>query len=253
MRPLILPPPVFPLATGIRLSGCMTSELVRSILQQSVPHLRQLALVNLLQWSGLSPPLPTFTSNGHAETHFADEDLEHDCIPNTRCITGSLEPFIRKCLALTSLTIITVGINETYCLPTERDDVRYAEWARFLTSVRGTVCFFSFKQAFNRNYYHASRGGFPWRIPKPHYGSSPMDKTFSRWILPIVMEGYWPHMRRIGFKGIGPTIAKGCDVAFSGKQWAELRELLPGNAELIVEEKPENDYENPEREDDGIW
>ena len=116
---------------------------------------------------------------------------------------GTLDPFTRKCLALTSLTIATVGNAETSQFTSARDKLRYTEWARFISSVRQTFCFFSFKQGYSRNYYHAPRGC---RAPRRHLGLGPIDAFFNQWLLPIVLESPWPHIKRMKFRSVGPSM-----------------------------------------------
>jgi hypothetical protein len=79
-----------------------------------------------------------------------------------------------------------------------------------------------------------------------------MNALFKHWITPIVMEGAWPHIKRMEFKGVGPESAIDPNgVAFPGAQREELRNILRGGAQLCIEGAPEKDYEDPEREDDG--
>jgi hypothetical protein len=129
----------------------MTRELVQRMLVQSAQQLRQLELHNLLQWSEVEPPLPPFSDLDHLLTYADVEEAPHEVVSGTRRMAGALNPFIGKCIALTSLYIYTGGDAEYWLNISPWKNRRYAEWAHFIGSVRNTLRFFTFKQGFDRN------------------------------------------------------------------------------------------------------
>ncbi|CAO2653739.1 Nn.00g031500.m01.CDS01 [Neocucurbitaria sp. VM-36] len=287
-RDLILPKPLFPSATSVRLSGCMTRELVHCILVRSSPQLRHIELSNLLQWAEVEPALPDLTNAQEWEEYWKKHGSDHKTIPYTRLMAGALDTFVGRCMSLTSLCITTVGRDDLW-RPHPWDDRRYSSWARFLESVRNQLHYFSFKQGESRNAVAAPRGSRP---GIPHYDYREMDRLFREWILPVLLAAPWPHMRRLEIRGVGrsvkeitcetPPLEKNFNdpgvllevehhpshtstsveykvkiirVAFHAAAQEQLQNLLPKTAELIVEEEPERDYEDISfgSDDNGIY
>jgi len=91
---LLLPPPCFPKATSIRLSGCMTRDLVERFMQNSTGILERLELHNLLQCEEHEPPFPKFNDAHTLETYLANHGPDHRTIAETQRMVGALEPFI---------------------------------------------------------------------------------------------------------------------------------------------------------------
>lgn len=205
-------------------------------------------------------------------------------------MAGALDAVVGRCTNLTSLCIATVGDSDERlaCMPW--DDRRYASWARFLSSVRSQLHSFSFKQGLSRNWDAAPRG---YCRPRPKYDSRPMDRLFRQWILPVLLAGTWPRVRRVEIRAVGRSVQERYPdrvpppgdsyetgiaievlehantsssssssryqvritrVAFYAAAQEQLRRLIPDDAELVIEEEPERDYEELQygRDDHGI-
>ncbi|KAF2687482.1 hypothetical protein K458DRAFT_386297 [Lentithecium fluviatile CBS 122367] len=145
-------------------------------------HLRHLDLCNLQQWSETDPPLPSFP-------HLRDlaiyrkhrKDIKF--VPNSGFMVGVPDPLIGRYTALTSLRISTAGEDKEDGQD-PRDDLMYVFWARFLKSVWPTLEHFFFVQGGNNGLWTA---------------------FFVEYILPILLEGPWPRIKRMHLRGIGSS------------------------------------------------
>ncbi|KAH7379494.1 hypothetical protein BKA66DRAFT_442558 [Pyrenochaeta sp. MPI-SDFR-AT-0127] len=135
-----------------------------------------------------------------------------------------------------------VGIGNQYFGDLyQRHDELYSSWARFLASTRTTVQEFCFNESVNRKQFCASR-------PLPITEHWAVGRLFSHWILPILLEVSWPHMKHVELKGVETFILTdhgfklnhtnevgqfGLDVDYV---LTKLRDMFKDGAELIWEE-----------------
>jgi len=254
----------------------MTRDLVERFMQSSTGILERLELHNLLQCEEHEPPFPKFNDAQTLKTYLENHGPDHRTIAETQRMVGALEPFIGRFAVLTTLCIATFGETHLDCLPNERDDRRFTEWARMISSVCQTLRFLSFKQGRDRNFDECPRGSRPGRT----YGEyRPMDQLFRQWIMPVLLAGPWPRIKRMEIRGVGRTVESWCSsimpeqtdlavpgvyldvkqslsgrgdvkyeceeirIAFPYEKREELSKLLPDGADLIVEEEQERDYE----------
>lgn len=191
-------------------------------------------------------------------------------------MVDALEPFIGRFAALKSLCIATVGETHLDYPPDERDDRQFAEWARMISTVCQTLRSLSSKQGRNRNFDECPKGSRPGR----RYGKyRPMDELFHQRIMPVLLAGSWPRIERMEVHGVGRTVRSWCKsimpvqtelavpgvycdvkqctsdrgdveyqvkkirIAYPYEKREELSRLLPEEADLIVEEEQERDYE----------
>ncbi|KAF1945246.1 hypothetical protein EJ02DRAFT_320941, partial [Clathrospora elynae] len=122
-------------------------------------------------------------------------------LPNRQTMVGALDTLVGRSSTMTSLHITTAG-SATVFLPHSQDDRLYASWARFLASVRNSLCDLFFEQGEGR-------------YPNPPLYSSfdshnqtklevrPMDRHFIQWILPVLLDAPWPRMKRMEIRGVG--------------------------------------------------
>ncbi|KAF2472358.1 uncharacterized protein BDR25DRAFT_13680 [Lindgomyces ingoldianus] len=206
-REITPPPPLFPSATSIRLSGCMTRAFAEILLGGGLnaaslkSDLEQLEIHNLLQFS---EPVPGYQQSLHLRDlskHVSSENSGCRRTNGGRPMDGILDILAGRCTSLMSLRITTWGPRESWLLDekmTKIDDQRYFSWGQFLKSVRHTLQYFSFEQGDNNNEFIGDRRG-----RRPHQQHRPMDQLFVRWILPVLLEGPWPRMKRMEIRGVG--------------------------------------------------
>jgi hypothetical protein len=201
-RDAIPPASLFPSATSIRLSGQTTREIAAGILAESSKRLENLGLNNLIQFSEMEPPLPTFTiADDFHEYWEVHGGRKHKTIPGTRLMAGITDTLLEHCPVLTSLCITTGGEGEHYFRVNPWNDSRCSSWASFLASVRDQLCYLSFKQGRDRN--HEAIRSSPRRSLAPDTIYRNFDEYFKKWILPVLIEAPWSRMERMEIKGVG--------------------------------------------------
>lgn len=105
-------PPLFPAATSVRLSGCMTSEFVTAVLAQPRRCLQHVELSNFLTWS----PISKSPSNIKHISYLEEWAYENPTGATDqrgsyfRPLIGALDPLIDHC-NLTSLCLRTLENN----------------------------------------------------------------------------------------------------------------------------------------------
>ncbi|KAH6876080.1 hypothetical protein BKA58DRAFT_400200 [Alternaria rosae] len=197
-------------AASMRLSGCMTRDLVERFMYSSTGILERLELDNLLQCEEHEFPFPKFNDAQTLETYFENHGPDHCTISETQRMAGALEPFIGMFATLTSLCIATVGEAQLDCPYEERDEQRFIEWARMISSVRNNLRSLSFKQGRNRNVDECPRG---FRLGKIYEEYRPMDQLFRRTIMPVLLAGPWPRIKRMEIRGLGELWGAGAQAS----------------------------------------
>jgi hypothetical protein len=97
-RDAVPPASLFPSATSIRLSGQTTREIAAGILAESSKRLENLGLNNLIQFSEMEPPLPTFTiADDFHEYWEVHGGRGHKTIPGTRLMAGIIDTLLERC------------------------------------------------------------------------------------------------------------------------------------------------------------
>jgi len=240
----------------VRLSGWVRRDVVNCFFQEYAHQLKALELHNLFQSDEFDPPYPMFVAVQDMVDYMQKHEEDERTALDNQYMMGLLDSYVGNFTALTSLCVATVGNSFTNVwYNTELGDRQYSEWARFIRSVRNTLQSLSFKQGYNRNDHDSPRGIRP---PCPHYSYRPMDILFRQWILPVLLEAPWPHVKQMEIRGVGrhvesmvsdhtPTeqelVEPGLQLAFPHEKREELLRLLPEGAKLIVEEGQERDYE----------
>ncbi|KAH4151528.1 hypothetical protein HBI81_066770 [Parastagonospora nodorum] len=288
-REVTLPAYLFPSATSIRLSGCMSRELVACILRpqlQSNSNLTHLELNDVSQWAETTPPLPTFSHLRESQTYFRDHFHDHTPVYDSRQMIDALDPLIDRCPYLTSLRIAILGPCEEHG-PDSREERLYRSCARFISSVRKTLRNLNFEQGYSFN--EQTGWDRPWNRREKIF-PRPMDRIFARFILPVLLEAPWPCMEKMELRGVGeytreytrryPVPADTDDVEYTDRResfpingkrrnthWTfnitvksfpsatqmqlDLQALIP-QATILVEEEVEQDFESFIEESYGI-
>ncbi len=238
--------------------------------------LERLEMHNVFQWPLMKPPLPSIDGWSKWKLYWKENKSKHETVNRSMYLVDALHPLTGSLVALTSLCIATVG-HGNRCWPNSHDELRYSEWACFIDSLRSRLRYFGFKQGVSRNEGPESTCGT--RRPPGGY-HRPIDELFREWILPTLLQKRWPEICRMEIKGVDrhaitqfwdhiPTDAERAlpgklygdvspvrssysagysvqvtTIAFPSATQETLRKLLPENAELIVEEEAERDYED---------
>ena len=268
----------------------MSREFVACILQprfQRDSNLTHLELNDLSQWAETTPPLPTLPHLREMQAYYEEhgQGRRHDLVSESRQMIDALDQLIGHCPHLTSLRIAILGPCEEPG-PDSREEHLYQSCARFIGSVRKTLRELSFEQGYSCN----EQAGWddPYEFREKIF-PQPMDRMFARQILPVLMEGPWPCMRKIEIRGVGETerefsrelpptetelksddigyIDYGFGWAGEEKSWTfdmvvksfpsaaqmqlDLQGLVPG-ATIVVEEEGEQDFESFMEDNYGI-
>ncbi|KAI1461606.1 hypothetical protein F4805DRAFT_412649 [Annulohypoxylon moriforme] len=204
------PPPLFPQAQSLRLSGLASSFLIKSILKSANPEsLRRLHLNNLNQFAELEgvPDELTIRKKGRVRP-----------FPGHTGIAGPMRTHLLECSSrwcnLQSLIIDTAGLSGpdpdkadvTVIAAFETDNLRYHEVGVLIRSVAKTLRVFCFQQGPTSDNYQNG-----WRRPDtvccapllpPRDGIRPMDALFRRYILRAILESSWPQLEKMELFGV---------------------------------------------------
>ncbi|KAH3992047.1 hypothetical protein HBI24_223110 [Parastagonospora nodorum] len=203
-REVTLPGYLFPSATSIRLSGCMSRELAACILRPQLPNdsnITHLELNGISQWAEATPPMPTFAHLRDRQAYIKDHYHDHKPVRNSRQMIDALDPLIGHCPHLISLRIAILGPCEEQG-PDSREERLYQSCARFISSVRKTLRKLDFEQGYSFNEQAQ------WVRPSTERKKifpRPMDRIFARFILPVLMDAPWPHMEKMVIRGVGES------------------------------------------------
>jgi hypothetical protein len=178
--------------------------MVSGILEDSSKRLEKLELNNLLQFSEIEPPVPKFTTADDFHAYWKVYGEGHKAIPRTRLMAGVTDTLLGRCPVLTSLCITTFGEGHYLLRDSVWQDDRYSSWATFLHSVRGQLCYLSFKQGVNRE--SDSFRLLPHQTGRPSSIYRNIGERFRQWILPVLIEAPWPRIKRMEFKGVGSSM-----------------------------------------------
>ena len=114
-----------------------------------------------------------------------------------------LDPLAGRCTALTRLCLRGPGqeyVGDRYGWLKELEEQRYAEWARFIDSVRPTVKDLIFEQGRLPNTDAVMYGA--WLVNFPQQDRRPMDLRFIDHILPVLAQGPWPCLEKMTVRGV---------------------------------------------------
>lgn len=234
------PPCLFAKATSIRLLGSMSYDLATSVLHKVDPtKLRRLELDNLMDWGQLydgshysievsmqRPRIESTKPNGDRGVVFPGP---------MRGLLGKLEG---RCLSLEFLAYRRLGqadYREGYFVP-ELDEKSYAEWARFLRSVKGTLAEFVFEQGQSSNEDYNNLVG------RYIGGYRPMDNRFKQYLFPVLLSEGWKVLKYMEIRGIGQAED---DLVLSQGDLAQLREAVGPDVELVISWKATKSFKHP--------
>lgn len=187
----------------------MTLEFVHCILggperASSVgPRIEHLHLNSIIEWSGTDVPLPKFDHLGELSEYY-DSHRDNDFVvePNRGMLAGVVDPLIGHCTALTSLHITTSAETTDASLTETYEDGLFKSWANLIRSTRNglTKLVFEHIRVARHDFWDwpCSKG----TILHPHFGRQ-IDKMFFFHILPVLVEGPWPRMKHMEFRGVG--------------------------------------------------
>jgi len=245
------------------------------------PRLERLELSDLKLWAELEPaPKHSSKSSNFGRESRVLDSVEVEMVPpapgnlqelsryhdanrtrlqmrsNEQVMAETLNTIATYVSALTSLRITMTGPN-SYMRPDTWHEVLYGSWARFLNSVRSTLCHLFFEQCEGRRTSSApQRASDLWRTKRLR----PMEWLFAQHILPVLLDRPWPHMSRMEIRGAGlsertPPIYSSHDGGtrdgFSSAAEEQLRELLGCGVELIIQESTQK-VEDVDSMDTGI-
>ncbi|KAH7084282.1 hypothetical protein FB567DRAFT_78704 [Paraphoma chrysanthemicola] len=252
-REVTLPPPLFPSARSVRLSGCMTRAFVSRVLEPSSQNLEHLALVNLLRWSDGAQSLPQFDHISALNDYLYENNAEEELEPPSRLMLGALDFLIGRS-SLTTLCIGTLGDKSRNGDADPRYDELYSSWSRILNDSRCTLQRFCFDQGVEI-YGHG-------RPQRTVHKQREADRLFSKWILPVLLDSPWPLLRRLQLKGVQSLIHEGQFIQLDNAETQlpqidlEISELLsktlPEGASISVDAWASREYEQIYYEDMGV-
>jgi hypothetical protein len=184
--------------------------------------------------------------------------------PFFRIMHVVLDPLIGRCENLTRLNISTVsnGDEDVHEFRDERYAQMYTSWASFMSSTRSTLQHFSYghfivhRRLCGSAYLaHLQRGHV-------HYSA---DVLFNAHLLPVILKGEWPNMKRLEIRGVEIFVFADRTVDFRILEDPEaevlleeafvegrFREKLGGEIEVRVEAEGSRGYEELQDLDYGV-
>lgn len=201
-REATAPPPLFPSAISISLSGMASRFLIGSILESGDPTRLKRLHLNLNEFAELKnvpQTLPRFMKGKYRPRQ------PQVGIPGP--MRTHLTRFTGRWTNLQSLEIDTVGqaVHQAGW-DSEAEDARYQELADLLRSVAGSLQYFRFQQGLSQTRHldgwaMPPAGVYGPRQPPPP-GQRPMDIRFVRYLLPAIVGEKWPRLRRMELRGV---------------------------------------------------
>lgn len=200
----VIPPPLFPSATKIRIGGTMPYALFRAILAFPA-KLQSLDIDNV---QGLGQASDGIRLDYVNSLYDVRETEDENLVPITRHpgpMRGHLLPLTGCCTKLRYLRITSVGQDDypEYRFCEKREKARYTEVANFIESVKPSLerLHLEYGTEPDRPPPMGIRGAQHWR----HHVGRPMDRTFIENILPTLSRGPWPVLISMIIRGIGGT------------------------------------------------
>lgn len=210
----VVPPPLFPTASSIRIGGKMSYAFFRSVVS-SPENVVFLDLDNpqgFGQWKDglLDEDEVSITYMNNLGSY--PETVDANKIPLVRhpgAMRGHLEPLLGRFTKLKHLYLRTVGQDDcaTWRWSEARDMERYAEIANFITSVSSTLISLTFEQGIEAEENIQTRNCRQSPRPRQQIGR-PMDTYFLSYISPTLVNGPWPNLRTLILRGIGGRRSK---------------------------------------------
>lgn len=200
-REHIVPPPLFPRVTHLRLLGQMSWNFLRAFTSALNPsQLISLEFDNLQDFGQMSEGEDLDWSTDLSKLRECEDTEGNPIVRHPGAMRGHLRLLAGKCSGLKSLCLRSVGNDDDRVgrwSPT-LDTERYNEWALFIKSVQPTLENLTIEQGLefdNKSTLHCR--------PQPLQVGRPMDARFTSTILPVLIEGYWPCLKRMTIMGIG--------------------------------------------------
>ncbi|MCJ1471281.1 hypothetical protein MMC07_009929 [Pseudocyphellaria aurata] len=212
------PTGLFQSATSVRLVDHMPYGLAKSILDVVNPATLKHLCLDMVQ----------DCKAGQRQRGYLPEDRGEDGrMIALGAMVGLLTTLTGACAALRVLTLRRLGQQQIGSNWNEAaEEVSYIEWASFICSVRTTVEKFTFEQAGSSA---LGATGFTDEDGTLRV----MDERFRKFILPAILSGNWPCLTVMELRGARTAEDQGGKTALI----AELRAVLGGNAEIVVDEQ----------------
>ena len=195
-----VPPPLFPRVQHIRLLGEMPWAFVRAILLSSDPaNFVSLDLDNL-QDGGEFHGGDFGNSADLSLTPELEDDEGNPVVRHPGTMRGHLRRLEGKCRNLRRLSLRSVG-NDDYRdakWSPVIDEARYQEWASFILSARFTLEYLTIEQGLEPTQTNIGRCR-----PHPISYGLPMEDRFINHLLPALLTGSFPRLKKLHVYGIG--------------------------------------------------
>lgn len=206
---------LFQSATSVTLVGHLDYNLAKSILNSINPATLKHLCLNTVQELNIERFLPGLSIG----------DISEDGrLIAYGATSGLLVTLTGRCTAIQTLILRRRGqIEAGYQWHDAAEDASYTEWASFLGSVQSTVEEFTFEQA-----GRWTRGAEDNDV---HSSSRTMDDRFRRLILPTIVSGNWPCLKRIELQGVR---SQDGEAGLTTK----LRVVLGGDTKIVIKEQP---------------
>jgi hypothetical protein len=109
----------------------------------------------------------------------------------------------------------------------EADVAVYREWAKFITSVKGRLEGFSFKQS-------SLPGDEGIRGFGPDQQMRPIDRRFQKHMLPVFLERGWKRLKRLEIRGVGHW--KDEEPVMTMETRKAIKEAVGRDVKVVIEE-----------------
>ena len=217
----VVPPPLFPTATSIRIGGKMAYAFFRSMV--SSPE--KVLSLDLDNPQGFGQ----FRDGFDEDSDMSDLRLNTALYPETEDenniavlrhpgpMSGHLAPLFGRFTRLKHLCIRTIGQGASadprwkgadQSWSEAREKARYIEIASFIKSLSSTLVTLVFVQGIEAEETSPIPGCRPDSRPENRSGR-PMDTYFLSYILPALIEGGWPQLQTVSIRGFGGQARKG--------------------------------------------
>ncbi|KAF8856236.1 hypothetical protein BDZ45DRAFT_745673 [Acephala macrosclerotiorum] len=200
---IVIPPPLFPSATKIRIGGRMSYAFFRAIV--SFPgNIEALYIDNVQGLGQVADGIQLYHLGSMNEVTETDGE---DYIPVTRHagpMRGHLQVLAGHCWKLRSLRIRSVGQDNYPDVrwSEQREKARYEEVANFIESVKPTLVslILDYGTEPDKPYTMPCRG-----VQGHEHVGRPMDGRFIKYTIPTLSRGPWPNLSTLTIRGIGGT------------------------------------------------
>lgn len=220
------PKDLFRSATSVTLVGLMQYGLAKSVLNAINPATIKHLCLDMIQ----------DTRVGLAGWGIMPEDRDED--GEIVFISGLLATLTGRCAALRTLRLRGTGQSEGYdAWLMAAQEAAYVEWASFICSVQATLEKFTFGRVKSLPICYTLEG-----IPM----IKDLDERFQWLILPVILSGNWACLTYIALRGVTGSNGQYGTTPLT----TELRAILGGNVEIVVEEGVRH-LNEPRKQSDG--